>query len=200
MEPKEIIALLVTKPSQDEWRCIHTFRLRAAELSKNSLIQSGYDLSANFSWEADKQPSFTVKAAPPEEPFRSLLLTFRHFWAKEEPSNFLRVLKIAKRHAPDAREFVDALKTQWNNALFGGLMDMSFNNSPVTADRIFDLWLNAHYFHNDQIKRQELERLSRLLSSDFMKFLLATAVTECCKSIFTLNHTLRKLNDPHEVI
>ena len=197
MAPKEIIAQFITKPSQDEWRCIHTFRLRATELSENSLIRSGYDLSASFSWEADKNPSFTVMSALPEEPFRSLLLTFRHFWAQEEPPNFLRVLKIAKRHAPDAREFADALKTQWNSALFGGLMDMSFNDSPLTADRIFDLWFNAHHFHNDQSKQRELEQLSRMLPPDWVKFLLASATTQCCKLIFTLNHTLRKLNNPN---
>jgi hypothetical protein len=198
--PNEVIAQLVTQPSPDEWISLRTFKHRVLELEQNSLVREGYDLSANISLVTGKLPSFTVKAVPLEEPFRSLLLTFRHFWANDEPSNFLRVLNIAARHAPDAREYVDVLRTQWNNALFGGLMNMSFNNSPLTADHIFDLWLNAHYFHNDQAKQQELERLSRMLSPDFVKFLLATAATECCKLIFTLNHTLRKLNDPHEAI
>jgi hypothetical protein len=196
----EIVARLVTQPSPDEWRSLRTFKHRALELEQNSLISGGYDLSANFSWEVGERPSFTVKALPQEEPFRALLLTFRHFLANEEPSNFLRVLNIAGRHAPDAREFIDVLRTRWNDALFGGLMNMSFNNTPLTAGHIFDLWLNAHYFHNDCAKQQELDRLSAMLSPDFAKFLLANAVTECCKSILVLNHTLRKLNDPHEAI
>lgn len=189
---------LVTEPSSKEWISLRTFKRRALELAQNSLVSGGYDLSANVSWKAGEQPSFTVKTMPQEEPFRALLLTFRHFWAKDEPSNFLRVLNIAGRHAPDAREFVGVLRARWNEALFGGLMNMSFNNTPLTADRIFDLWLNGYYFHNDQAKQQELERLSTMLSADFVKFLLANAVTECCKSILELNHALQELDDPHE--
>lgn len=46
---------------------------------------------------------------PDEEPLRALLLTFRLFWANDEPSNFLRVSNILKRHIAkvDARGVID---------------------------------------------------------------------------------------------
>lgn len=82
----EIVATLATKPSVEEWRCIREFKRRTRELAENSLLKSGYGLSANVSWKAGELPSFTVKSMPAEEPFRALLLTFRLFWANDEPS------------------------------------------------------------------------------------------------------------------
>ena len=193
---EEVIATLVTEPSPNEWRCVRVFKRRVLELSENSLVRGGYDLSANFSWKAGEQSSFTVKNMPPEEPFRALLLTFRHFWANDEPSNFLRVLNIVARHAPEARAFIDGLRTRWTQALFGGLMFLSFNNENLTANTVFDLWLNAHYFHNEQAKQQDLDHLSAMMSPAFVKFLLTNAVTECCKAILLLDHALHELNDP----
>ena len=175
----EIVATLSTKPSLEEWRCIREFKRRALEIAENSLVKSGYALEGNMSWKAGETPSFKVTAMPAEEPFRALLLTFRLFWANDEPSNFLRVLNILSRHIAqaDAREALNGLKTRWNQALFGGLMNMSFNDKELTANTMFDLWLNAHYFHSDTEKEKQLERMSKMLSPEFVKFLLANAVT-----------------------
>ncbi len=198
--PDEVVARLETEPSDDEWRGIRTFRLRADELCKSSLVSEGYELSANMSWKAGEPPQFTVSALPAEEPFRSLLLTFRHFVANDEPSNFLRVLNIVARHAPEARAFLEGLRDRWNQALFGGLMNISVSGKLLTASHIFDLWLNSHYFHNDEAKKQELERLSNMFTSDFVKFLLANAVTECSRAVMQLSYALSKLTNPKAAI
>ncbi len=197
---EEQIARIESEPSDDEWRAIRTFRLRARELSENSLLSQGYEIKANFAWKAGEAPKYTVNPLPAEEPFRSLLLTFRHFVANDEPSNFLRVLNIVAKHAPAARSFVERLRTQWNQALFGGVMDLSFNGEALTASQIFDLWLNAHYFPNDEAKERQLERLSKALSPEFVKFLLANSVTECCKRVLELTYALSKLSNPKAAI
>jgi len=198
----ELVVTLSTKPSIEEWRCIREFKRRTLEIAENSLLKSGYALKADMSWKAGEVPSFTVTAMPAEEPFRALLLTFRLFWANDEPSNFLRVLNILSRHIAqaDARDVLDDLKTRWNQALFGGLMNMSFNGKELTANTVFDLWLNAHYFHSETEKEEQLERMSKMLSPEFVKFLLANAVTECCKTILVLGHALQNLSVPEPAI
>jgi len=199
---KEIVATLATTPSVDEWRCIREFKRRARELAENSLLRDGYDLSATMSLKAGESPSFTVKSIPHEEPLRALLLTFRMFWANDEPSNFLRVSNILGRHVAqsDARKVIDGLKDRWNQALFGGVMFMSFNDENLTANAVFDLWLNAHYFHSDAEKQQQLDRLAEMLSPDFVKFLLVNAVTECCRAIRVLDRALQNLSIPETAI
>jgi len=77
---------------------------------------------------------------------------------------------------------------------------MSFNGKELTANTVFDLWLNAHYFHADSEKQDQLERLSKMLSPEFVKFLLANAVTECCKVILVLDHALQNLSVPEPAI
>lgn len=73
---------------------------------------------------------------------------------------------------------------------------MSFNGKDITANTVFDLWLNAHYFHSEPEKRLQLERLEKSLSPEFVKFLLVTAVAECCQVIFVLDRALQKLSVP----
>jgi hypothetical protein len=191
----EVVVRMQSEPTGEEWRAIRTFLRRAKELSESSLVANGYDLSANVSLNAGEPPKFTVCAIPPEEPFRSMLLTFRHFVGNDEPSNFLRVLNLLAKRVPDAREYLDSLRTVWHQALFGGLMNLSFNGKDLTANYIFDLWLNARYFHNDEQKEQELDRLIRAFTEDFVKFLLANAVTECCKAILRLSASIGRLGN-----
>ena len=194
-----IVVTLATKPSSQEWQRIGEFKQRARELAENSLMQGGYDLSANFSWNAGEPASFTVKKSLPEEPLRSLLLTFRLFWANDEPSNFLRVSNVLKRHIAQAEaiQVIDDLKGQWKQALFSGVMEIRFNGEELTADKIFDLWLNGHYFHSDAEKRLLLERLTKQIGADWVKFFLASAVTQCCKVIFVLDQALQGLTVPN---
>ena len=77
---------------------------------------------------------------------------------------------------------------------------MSFNGKELTANTVFDLWLNAHYFHSDSEKQEQLERLSKALSPEFVKFLLANAATECCRVIRILDHALQNLSIPEPAI
>ena len=193
---EEKVVRFESEPTDEEWRAIRTFRHRANELATSSLVSGGYDLRANFAWKAGELPQFTVHALPAEEQFRSLLLTFRHFVGNDEPSNFLRVLNILSRHVPSGRDFFDGLRTTWNQALVGGLMNINFSGKELTAKHILDLWINSHYFHNDEAKKAELEKLSNAFTQDFVKFLLANSVTECCRAILQLSQALSKLANP----
>lgn len=181
-----------------DWRCIREFKRRAAELAENSLIRSGQRIAATLTWRAGEGLVARADSLPPEEPFRALLLTFRLFWAKDESSNFLRVLNIMGRHTdhPLVCQFVDSLRSRWKQALFGGAMLMSTDGRPITADLIFDLWLNSHYFHTDATKQKDLESLAGMLSDDFLKFMLADAVTRCCEAVLALYNAIRELKVP----
>jgi len=194
----EMVVAFDAPPTPEEWHSIREFRRRAVELAENSLLKNGYALRAKISWKADEGFSCIVESIPPEEPFRSLLLTFRLFWANDEASNFVRVLNIIGRYSgqPAVRQFLDALRSEWKQALFSGTMLMSFNNKSITADMVFDLWLNAHYFHSDPKKKEELEKLSKMLSPELMKFMLANAVTQCCRAILALHYAVQSLDSP----
>lgn len=158
--------------SAEDWKCIREFKRRAAELLGCGLVKDGYDLSASMNWSIEKGFSCETKALPDEEPFRALLMTFRFFWAKKEPSNFIRVLSIIRRHSgnPTLHQLVDGLRVRWKQSLFGGLMFVHINEKPLTADHLLDLWLNSHYFHGDDEKRAALESISKMLSPELVKY------------------------------
>jgi hypothetical protein len=196
----EILVKIDAPLTSDEWRCIREFKRRAAELAENSFLKQGFPLKVEFVSSKPGEPfTCTVGPQPPEEALRSLLLTFRLFWANDEPSNFLRILNIIGRHSsePKLRQYLELLRSAWNEPLFHSVMTLTLGARAITANLVFDLWLNAHYFHSDPDKQQELERLSQALAPEFMKFLLVNAVTNCARVVLMLEESLRDLEPPH---
>lgn len=191
------IATLVNKANATELECIRLFKSRAVELSENSLICNGYRSSVDLQFSNEKGPSLFIKSLPSEEAFRSLLLTFRHFWAKTENCYFLRILNIVDRYVPETRKFISELRKLWHQTLFGSTQ-IIIDDTELTSNTLLDLWINAEYFHNDLLKKQELEeliaRLGAIGSPDFAKFLLIGSVCECCNAILRLNDEFKELD------
>jgi hypothetical protein len=191
------IATLANKANATELENIRLFKRRAVELSENSLIRNSYRSSVDLQLNSEEGPSLFIESLPSEEAFRSLLLTFRHFWAKKENCYFLCILNIIDRYVPETRQFISELRSLWHQALFRST-HIIIDGSELKPNELFDLWINAEYFHNDSSKKQELDRLIARLgavgSPDFAKFLLIGSVCECCKAILRLNDEFKKLD------
>ena len=139
-----------------------------------------------------------VEGIPEEESLCPLLMSFRFFFGNDEPSNLNRVLNILGRHCRDDRldAILGSLRLRWKHALFQNAMQLSFNGKPLSAARILDLWLNAHYFHSDPAKRETLETVSRMLTPQFLKYMLVEAVIEGSRIVFSTYEMLRELEVP----
>jgi hypothetical protein len=181
----------------DEWRCIAEFKRRAVELASASLWRSPLG-NAKVSLTKEKGFTCEIGALPDEESFRSLLLSFRFFFGNDEPSNLNRVLNILGAHCHDdrLRPELSRLRVRWKHALFRNGLQMRFNGKPLSASRILDLWLNAHYFHSDPEKRRMLETVSRMLTPQFLKFMLVNAVVESSAVVLSTYGMLKDLEIP----
>ena len=184
----------IAQASTDELKQIRIFQSRAEKLLSNSLVLSAFASSADLHIDNEFGPTFSFQL-PPEESFESLLMRFRHFWHQKEPCNFFKIIKIIGHRVPEARDCTDSLKIAWNKGLFRST-NIIIDNTELTSGKIIDIWLNSEFFHNDEAKKIELDRLIErieLNSPGFLRFLLVGSICECCNVIFDLNELLKKI-------
>ncbi len=137
---------------------------------------AGYNVSFNV----DSKKGASMKASfPDEEVLRSFLMTFRQFMAPSEAVHINRVLNICwKKLEPNNKlrdELIEA-RTSWRKALKNNGIGLVFNEQELSPERVADLWMNGHYFHNDDDKYKALENMLgyelAFVKAHFMEFLI----------------------------
>lgn len=169
----EIQVPLPNTLTPEEWRCLAQFKRRASELRSAKMFSTGEVLRASVSVTEADGFKVTVTGLPDEDALRSLLVTFRLFFLNDEPTNFRRVVNILAKHTEHEvlRAYLGHLRERWKGALFRSAMFLHFDEGVVDAERILDVWLNAHYFHGDQEKEQALEALKVSLTPELIKYM-----------------------------
>lgn len=178
-----------------ELSSIRLFLKKAKELHSTNIVSGGESgISLNVASELGTPPRFQV-VLPSEEYLRSFYMAFRFFYLEKEESNFLKIANIIKRRTDNQllRQYVDRLRDMWSGALAAKTMRIELNGTQITPSFLMDLWFNAHYFHSDNEKEQKLSNLTRILSTDVCRFMLADAVYNASKAVFLLANTLARL-------
>lgn len=137
------------------------FVRRSKELLNTRIVRAG-DLKANMTISAARdQPMDLRTHEPDEEDLRSFLLTFRQFVMKGEPVYVRSIANLLWRRLNGDRirqELQDA-RRRFDQAFERGSMRFVLNERHMTPEFVLDLWINGHYFHNDERKARQLEAL-----------------------------------------
>lgn len=161
----------IPEPDLSQLKLFHD---RVVALANTRLVKAGQsNIHASITLDAAKGIARRV-ALPPEEQIAQFLMAFRFFYMKSEKTHFPRIVNLVSRHAdPAAAEVFRAIKARWENSCS---VQLRLNGEPVTSGRLIDLWFNAHYFHGEPAKREQLDGMNALLSDDLSKFMLLDAV------------------------
>ncbi len=177
--------------TDDEHRRIEVFKKRAAQLAQVPLIKEGRaQISAKIRGEEGKGVNIAV-TLPPETDLRALYMAFRFFYLQREPAYFLRIVKILRQHTNDHNTiaYLDYLKKQWIGSLRKQIEIVAGGRS-LTPSLLIDLWFNAYFFHSDEKKESELNKMLEITGRDFGLFLLTDAVYEAARAVISLNSKL----------
>ncbi len=191
-EPKIIKADISEALTDSELSDIKLFLKRVEELVATEIMSGkGSNIFLNMKAKRDAPVQFTV-SLPKEDYLRSFYMAFRFFYLQKERSNFLRIANLVNRRTDNemSREYIERLKEIWSGALARKQMQMYINGKEITPTLLIDLWFNAHYFHSDELKEQNLANLKRALSIDVCRFMLADAVYEASKVVIHLANAL----------
>ena len=153
---------------------LRLFHDRVVALANTRLVKAGQSgINASITFKAGAGVARQV-ALPPEEQVAQFLMAFRFFYMKSEQTHFPRIVNLVSRHAnPEAAPVFRTVKARWEDSCS---VRFAINGKELTSGRLIDLWFNAHYFHGEPAKREQLDGMNVLLSHDLSKFMLLDAV------------------------
>lgn len=192
---KHLKVKIADKLSEAEWRVLKAFCDRAMQLAKTKLVTGGTSgINAKMHFEQDKGLRFAA-TLPPEEQLAEFLMVFRFFYLQKEKTHFFKILAILGKHTvqDEVRRHLKMLRDKWNHALFANALKITLNDKPLSASLLLDLWFNAHYFHSDESKQNELETIKNFFTENFAKFMLIDSVYESAGLIFQISDGLQGL-------
>lgn len=185
--------------SEQEWKVLRLFCDKGKRLATTKLFsEDGAEIKAEIRYEQDKGVWFESEL-PPEEEIAEFLMAFRFFYLQKERIHFPKILGLIGKHT-DNQEVRKALKQfgrQWNDSLFGKVMNIKLNGRPITSSLLLDLWFNAHYFHTDEEKESKLNKLKNVFSEEFAKYMLLDAAIEASRVVFKVYNGFREIVNEH---
>ncbi|HUW83243.1 MAG TPA: hypothetical protein VMZ31_10645 [Phycisphaerae bacterium] len=176
-------------PSQQEVDALAHFVETARELQQSPFFIEEYQsLALSTHW---PDPERHIKARFPDEHLvKGMLVPFRRLWQKAEPSHYLRVANILKRHIPQWRGLVDSLLINDRASMLRRLPWFKGITLPL-AD-VIDVWLNTKYMHVGEsvrcgrFDRRDFERLQQEIGAVRFEAFFLWAVQEVGICFFNL--------------
>lgn len=185
--------------TDEEWKVLKLFCDKARRLAATRIGSGQTDgIRGRIRYELNRGLWFEAEL-PPEELIAEFLMAFRFFYLQKEPTHFHNILGLIGKHSNDenVREALKVFGKQWNNCLFDKVMNIAYNDKPITSSLLLDLWFNAHYFHQDEEKEKQLKQLILGFSEGFAKHMLLDAAFEATKVVYKLFDGLRGIVDEH---
>lgn len=160
--------------------------LLAARLLKN--FKPGFRLDFGA-----EKPLRSEVNEPDEDHLRSFFLTFRKLVSDGEPVFISGIHNILwQRLTTDSLKgaLAEAHK-EWRGRMRTGMLEFVVDDQKIRPEYVLDLWINGEYFHDDQIKKKELDRLLGVGLS-FVRYMLLNAVVDTTQFAVILRNIYRQ--------
>lgn len=197
---KEVRVKLSHSLSDPEWKTLSIYCEKVRRLLATKFLSTESDgIKANITVRPDTGMTFSANL-PPEEQISEFLMAFRFFYLQKEPTHFPSILKILGKHTSqqEAHLALKSFGNKWRNALFAESLIISIDGKKLSASTLLDLWFNAHYFHYDEEKQQQLDELKSNFTEPFAKYMLLDAALEATTAIFKVYDGMQQMVDVHQ--
>lgn len=185
--------------TEDEWKILRLFCEKVKRIAGTKLVLNQTNgMRCRICYTQENGLRFEAQL-PSEEIISEFLLAFRFFYHKKEPTHFPKILRIIGKHTTnaDVRQALRLFGKKWNDSLFQKALNITFNDKGVTSSLLLDLWFNAHYFHQDEKKRKELDQLIENFSEEFAKYMLLDSVIAATNVVFKVFEGMRGIVEKH---
>lgn len=176
---------------------IGLFRLRFRELWSNweSLKKQGLKLGGGFSNHGDGKVSGPGCGIEVHR-LKGFYLDFRFFWAKKEPTQYLKISSLLGKQCTDTRlhQCLLSNKKQWREA--GFLHEWH----GVQPDEMIDVLFNAELFHSAPNKRERMRYVRTLMSDDLAHHCLVYSVYTRMLVVRNINWVVQPLERERQYV
>lgn len=185
--------------TEDEWKILRLFCDKVKRIAGTKFVLNQTNsIRCRISYTQENRLCFSAEV-PSEELIAEFLLAFRFFYHKKEPTHFPKILGIIGKHTTneDVRQALRLFGKKWNDSLFQEALNITYNDRAVTSSLLLDLWFNAHYFHQDEEKRRELDKLIEGFSENFAKYMLLDSAIAATNEVFKVYESVQEIVNKH---
>jgi len=194
-----VIVKISERINDEDWKLLQSFCERAQRLASTKILTEGKSaIHCEWKWEKDRGLRYEV-SLPPEEQIAEFLMAFRFFYLQKERTFFPKILNLIGKYSKqeDVLQALKITRERWNNFLLRKTMLIEIDGKQLDSSMLLDLWFNAYYFHSDEKKLPELNKLKNVITEDVAKYLLLDAAYEATKLILALYNGFKGMVNDH---
>lgn len=142
---------------------LRLFMRRVEELqTMRRLVRDGYESGITLNWSEDTGMLHFQLRQPDEELFRSLLLSLRHFLSAKGPIYIYRIYNTCHRNLKNEehKQYLAKSRAFLDESMKSTGIHLNIDERHFSPKYVWDIYINALYFHDDAEKMKVIENLS----------------------------------------
>ena len=179
---------------------INGFKKKAEDLLKfhKSVNWGIHNVSVD---RTDEHHPLISGSLPNELVLEAMYRRIRFFIMNDEKSNYFRLIKLLSQSSSD-QHFQELCRSWKKNFYKEWSLEFAFISAKdkFTPSEVIDYWFNAYYFHDNEDKTVELEKLTRSLGENGAKVVLFHTASNCCTRVFNLLYLLECTSEQNPII
>ncbi len=177
--------------TDNEIKKIEMFYNNSVNLQSLNIFKKAINSKVVFNYKKEEGFSFEAEL-PREEEICSLLHKLRKFILNNEYASFNCVMGIIGKKIKN-NEIHSMLKQQrkiYDGKYFQEQIKIRSEKQIINSDKILNDWLNSFEYHEDQIKRKEIEELHKLIPLEISRGIFFIMLIEKVKAIINIANFL----------
>ena len=168
--------------------------MRNFERFKNAdLIQKGIPELKKMGWDTKQGQGLTFEFTDFDyKDVYELLHLARPFFLAEEPASFERTCGILGKRGKGTvlTGTLKFIRTLYEKGEYQSLFQVTLGGTPLFHESTLKAWLNGVEYHQDQDKREQIEKLEKALSQNAARGIFVSQLSGRIHSIFELAHII----------
>ncbi len=184
---------------ETDWDRLMIYANEVVDLEQSEVIRRGLRVRIKLSWDAASRQLRYEGDLPSDDEIAALLHRLRPFVLQDETANFYRIVNTLSRYLNDgnARDFLRLQRDAYSGKSFQRQMRIGWKSestqSVINSDETLVRWLNAHEYHRDKEKQEEIKRYDELLPPGVTRAIFVSMLLDKIKAIGNVAVVIRML-------
>jgi len=175
----------------DEIEKLRLFMRNFERFKDAGLIQKGIPELKNIGWDKTKGLYFEFTEFDYKDVYELLHLA-RPFFLAQEPASFERTCGLLGKRgkATVLTGTLKFIRTAYEKGEYQSLFQVTLNGAPLFHESTLKAWLNGIEYHQDEEKREQIEKLEAALSQEAARGIFVSQLSGRIHAIFELAHII----------
>jgi len=187
------------------WATLQRFTDNVDRLVAASSVHEGLHVNVTFSYDAGA-PLQSATTTPHSDAVAAILHLARPLVLEREPASTVRVCGILHRHLPHPglQAYIEHQRAQFLGRAFQDDVRVTVgpwnpetqaleHETVINSEDIFQRWLNAYEYHQDDDKRAELEAFDSVMPSETLRGICVLLLCDKIAAALRIAQLIRRL-------